>query len=60
MGNTGLYGGVHMDTCGKGNGNSVVINGNDIVINWVLCPIVTAIATTKNSFAFAAVSMNEP
>ena len=49
-----------METCGNDNGNSVVINGKDIVSNWVLCPVVTATATTKISFVFAAVSMNEP
>ena len=49
----GPYGCVHMETCSKGNGNDVVING-------VLGPIVMAMATAKIAFAFAAVSMNEP
>ena len=55
------YGSVHTETCGNGNGNSngIFINGNNIVINWVLCPIVTATAMTKISFAFAVVSMKE-
>ena len=51
MGNIGLYGAVHMETCGKGNGNGVVIN-------WVLCPTVMTTSTTV-SFTFAAVTMNE-
>ena len=54
----GPYGSFHMETCSNGNG--VIINGNDIIINWVLRLNVTATATTKNSVAFAAVSMNEP
>ena len=49
----GPYRIVHMETCSIGN-------GNHIIIKWVLCPIVTAMAITKVSFAFAAVSMNEP
>ena len=35
MDNIGLCGAVHMDTCGK-----------DIVIKWVVCPIVTAMEAT--------------
>ena len=53
MGYMGPYGSVHMETCSKGNGNGVIIN-------WVLCPIVMARAMTKISFAFVAVCMNEP
>ena len=51
MGNIDLYGAVHMDTCGKGNSKGVVIN-------WFLCPIVTATATTK--FPLLQLSVNEP
>ena len=40
MGNTGFYGSVHMESCVKGKGKGVVIN-------WVLCPIVIATATTQ-------------
>ena len=39
MGNIGLYGSVQTETCNN-------VNGNDIVIKWVLCPIVMAMATT--------------
>ena len=53
MGNIGLYGAVHMDTCGKGNSKGVIIN-------WVLCPIVTATATTKFPLPLPQLSVNEP
>ena len=53
MGNIGLYGAVHMETCGKGNSKGVVIN-------WVLCPIVMAMATTKFLLPLPQLSVNEP
>ena len=49
-----------MESCDNGNGNSVVINGNKVIINWVLYPIVTVTAATNISFAVTAVSLNEP
>ena len=51
---------VHMETCSNGKSNGVIIKGNDIIINWVLHPIVATTAMTKMSFAFATVSTNEP
>ena len=53
MGNIGLYGAVHMETCGKGNSKGVIIN-------WVLCPIVTAMAMTKFPLPLLQLSVNEP
>ena len=50
MGYIGLYGSIHMETFHNDN-------GNDVIIKWVLCPIVTTMATTV-SVAFAAVSVN--
>ena len=52
MGNIGLYGAVHMETCGNGNSKGVIIN-------WVLCPIVTATATTKLPLPLPQLSVNE-
>ena len=45
MGYIGLYESVRKETCDNENGNNVAIKGNNIVINWDLCPIVTATAT---------------
>ena len=53
MGNIGLYGAVHMETCSKGNSKGVIIN-------WVLCPIVMAMATTKFPLPLPQLSVNEP
>ena len=53
MGNIGLYEAVHMETCDKGNSKGVVIN-------WVLRPIVTAMATTKFPLPLPQLSVNEP
>ena len=49
MDNIGLYEDVHMETCSNDN-------GNDVIIKWVLCPIVTGMATTLkiNVVAIAA------
>ena len=52
MGNIGIYGAVHMETCGKGNSKGVIIN-------WVLYPIVTATATTKFPLPLLQLSVNE-
>ena len=51
MGNIGLYETVHMETCDKGNSKFVIIN-------WVLCPIVMAMAMTKLSVVNASVSVS--
>ena len=50
MGNIGLCGGVHMETCGKGN-------SNDVIIKWDLYPIVTA--TTMTLFKMSLPSQCE-
>ena len=53
MGNTGFYGSVHMETCGKGKDKGVIIN-------WVLCPIVRAMAMTQFPLPLPKLSVNEP
>ena len=53
MGNIGLYGAIHMETCSKGNSKGVIIN-------WVLCRIVTATAMTKFPLPLPQLSVNEP
>ena len=42
-----------METCGKDNGKGVIIN-------WALCPIVTAMAMTQFPLPLPQLSVNEP